>query len=318
MLELCRRHAPDILPSVCTVQPGGALTGAFADAGFPAFSGDRARRHPGLRALHRLRPVLRAADIVHTHLAAGDTWGRLAAAPHPGLISTLHNPDPDAAWRIGLRRLLEPLNPCTVAVSGAVRDWARLRRLRVDTVIPNGVDTARFTGCSAARARPAPGHGRRLLAIGRLTRQKGFDLLPDALPPGWTIDVLGDGPICPPHPQIRWQGRQEDIPGWMGRADALIIPSRWEGFSLVAAEGLAAGLPVVAAAVDALPEVLGDAALLVPPERPDLIRAAILRLEDEALRADLSRRALARAPMFALERMVESYERLYRTRAGRI
>ena len=141
-------------------------------------------------------------------------------------------------------------------------------------------------------------------------------MLLEALPPGWTLDVLGEGPFCPDHPQVRWRGRQEDVAGWMARADALIIPSRWEGFSLAAAEGLAAGLPIVASAVDALPEVLGDAALLVPPGRADRLREAILRLDDPDLRASLSARALARAPRFGIDRMVAEYEALYREIAG--
>src|SRR5688572_7249245 len=79
VLELCRRRAPDIDVQVATVQGLGPLAEAFHGAGLDVLVGGRPSRHPGVRALARLSRAMADVDLVHTHLFAGDTWGRLAA-----------------------------------------------------------------------------------------------------------------------------------------------------------------------------------------------------------------------------------------------
>lgn len=307
VLELCRRRAPDVEVMVATVQGLGPLAGAFAAAGVPVIEGGRPRKHPGLRALARLTREVARADVVHTHLFAGDTWGRLAAvlARHPCVISTEHNVDRDETWQRTVRRTLAPVSRVVVAVSeAAARHVEGAREVRV---IPNGVDLARF-------GPHVGGDGTRVLAIGRRVPQKGFDVLVSALPEGMTLDVAGDGPDVVPHPRVAWLGRREDVPALLARADVLAVPSRWEGFGLAAAEGLAAGVPVVASAVDGLVEVVGEAGLLVPPDDPAALHAALVRLRDDAaLRRALGARGRERAcERFELGRTVVSYEAIYR------
>ena len=82
-------------------------------------------------------------------------------------------------------------------------------------------------------------------------------------------------------------------------ASMLVIPSAEEGFGMPAVEAMACGLPVIAANRGALPEVLGDAGLLVDPESPEALATAMLRvIEDDELRRDLRARGLARAARF--------------------
>ncbi|HEV2363236.1 MAG TPA: glycosyltransferase family 1 protein [Caulobacteraceae bacterium] len=86
-------------------------------------------------------------------------------------------------------------------------------------------------------------------------------------------------------------------------ARALVFPSLWEGFGLPAAEAMALGTPVIASTAGALPEVCGEAALLVDPCDVGAIKRAIQALAaDESLRAELARKGLARAAEFSLER----------------
>jgi glycosyltransferase involved in cell wall biosynthesis len=86
---------------------------------------------------------------------------------------------------------------------------------------------------------------------------------------------------------------------WLGAVDLFAFPSRYEGFGMPPLEAMACGTPVVASNVSSLPEVLGDAAILVDPERDDELAGAMLRvLNDRTLAGDLRRRGIDRAARF--------------------
>jgi glycosyltransferase involved in cell wall biosynthesis len=95
--------------------------------------------------------------------------------------------------------------------------------------------------------------------------------------------------------------------------DVVVLPSRSEGVPLALLEAMAAGRPVVATAVGGNPFALGDAGLLVPPDAPKPLAAAIARvLDDPALAAALGARARARAEARFSERaMAAAYMALY-------
>lgn len=99
----------------------------------------------------------------------------------------------------------------------------------------------------------------------------------------------------------------------LGAFDLLVIPSRYEGLGLVAIEAMLAGIPIVAARIASLGEVLGDAARLVPPENPELLAEAIVELAgDPAQRADLVARGAERAPrLFDRDRMAAQTAAVY-------
>ena len=97
-------------------------------------------------------------------------------------------------------------------------------------------------------------------------------------------------------------------------AAAFAYPSMYEGFGFPPLEAMAAGVPVVAAAAGALPEVLGDAALLVDPRDVDDLSGALERVRDDNdLRARLVARAHARAGRYRWEITVEQVAELYRS-----
>jgi alpha-1,3-rhamnosyl/mannosyltransferase len=96
-------------------------------------------------------------------------------------------------------------------------------------------------------------------------------------------------------------------------ADALVFPSRYEGFGAPVLEAMAVGTPVLAAAATALPEVVGSAGLLLDPNDPDAWADAIGRvLDDEALRAQLVTAGRARAAELTAERSAQALVRAYR------
>jgi glycosyltransferase involved in cell wall biosynthesis len=95
-------------------------------------------------------------------------------------------------------------------------------------------------------------------------------------------------------------------------ASVFVFPSLYEGFGLPPLEAMASGTPVVASNVSSLPEVAGDAALLVDPEDPEAIAGAIyMLLTDRTLRAELRERGLARARKFTWGESVARTRAIY-------
>jgi len=94
-----------------------------------------------------------------------------------------------------------------------------------------------------------------------------------------------------------------DLPPLLSGSLGLAFPSLYEGFGLPALEAMACGMPVLTSATSSMPEVVGEAGLLVDPLDVDAIAAGLARLADEAeLRRDLGRRGEARAAGFTWER----------------
>jgi len=114
---------------------------------------------------------------------------------------------------------------------------------------------------------------------------------------------------------VRFPGQVEDLGPLLTAADAVVMPSRWEGMPLVLLEALARGRPVVASAVGGTLEVVtdGEHARLVPPDDPQALATALEafhRHPDAALR--LGRRAAARVREdFTWPRVVEAFESVY-------
>lgn len=155
----------------------------------------------------------------------------------------------------------------------------------------------------------------RVLFVGRLDHQKGVDVLLSALA---LLDnevhamivgasVLADDKVLvmPENvTQLGWltPGRLETL---FASAQVLVVPSRWDGFGLIAAEAMRAGLPVVASRVGGLSEVIEDGVtgVLVPANSPEALASAIRNLDDQTLRkmGEAGRERVAR--LFTMERL---------------
>jgi len=281
---------------------------------------------PAVSALRELKRALDGADLVHAHgvragLAAGAA-ARSDSVPH--LIVTIHN----AVFESGstrrgaesvAHRMLALLAEQRICVS---EDLARAARSAAPAkagsvlVMPVGADPTPVKPAEVAAARRElglePGWPL-VVGVGRLDPQKGFDVLVEAAarlnggsPP--VVLICGEGPARPDledriHAlglggRVRLLGNRKDAKALIAAADAFCMPSRWEGSPLALHEALAAGRPVVAAAVGGIPELLtfGQAGLLVPPEDPSALAAALGRvLADRSLAEHLGARALEAA-----------------------
>jgi glycosyltransferase involved in cell wall biosynthesis len=117
------------------------------------------------------------------------------------------------------------------------------------------------------------------------------------------------------HQHVRFLGFVSDatLAALYRLATVFVFPSLYEGFGLPPLEAMAAGTPVITSNVSSLPEVVGDAALLIDPMDPASIADALARvLCDSTLRADLVRRGQARAKVFSWERSAARVHEVYR------
>ncbi|PKO22869.1 MAG: glycosyltransferase family 1 protein [Chloroflexi bacterium HGW-Chloroflexi-1] len=118
--------------------------------------------------------------------------------------------------------------------------------------------------------------------------------------------------------RVRWLGpvAEADLPALYAGATLFVFPSLYEGCGLPALEALACGAPVICSNVSSLPEVAGDAALLVDPLDVDALAAAIGRvLGDEALAEEMRQRGLRQAARFTWERTAQQTLAVYRAQA---
>ncbi len=281
-------------------------------------------------------------DLLHAHTrvsqVVADRISRRFGIPY---VTTWHG--------IYRPRLNRKLWPCTgertIAISGPVHEY-----LRRDFHVPeehirriyNGVDAAYYAAAPAPAAveayRKQSGilPGRSVIGgIGRLAagRVKGFDsllvcayLLQDVVP-GIQVMIVGDGPRRPfledvagrlgIRDRVHFVGETQDIRLPLAVMDVFVFPSRWpEAFGLTVVEAMAAGKPVVAMEVGAVPEIIRHEVdgLLVPSEDPAALARSITRLlQDPAAASQLALQGQVRVrEAFNLDRMTAEVEAVYR------
>ncbi|TDQ47551.1 glycosyltransferase family 4 protein [Actinorugispora endophytica] len=268
-------------------------------------------------ALVRLRGLLRGADVVHAH---GVRAGALAALARPSapLAATLHNAPPsgsgaDALLFGLLERVLVRRADLVLGVSGDLVERMRARGARRTgrALVPAPAMASSGRDPAELRAELGVEPGRPLLVtVARLAGQKGLPVLLDAAgrwaarTPPPLVAVAGDGPlhgrlatrISAGSLPVRLLGRRTDVADLLAAADVFVLASVWEGQPLVIQEALRAGLPVVATDVGGVPDLVGDAALLVPYGDPAALADGVARiLDDGALAARMRVRARAAA-----------------------
>jgi glycosyltransferase involved in cell wall biosynthesis len=302
----------------------------IASAGSPLW---RAIRQ-NLRRIRALRHALRAAapDLAISFLAKINVLTVLASRGlgFPIVVSERNNPKRQrfrGSWS-WLRQRLYGTAHCVVAPSRGVLESFSGKIRERGRVIPNPVDLA-----PAARAQRGSG---RLVAVGRLVHQKGFDLLLRAFAriapehPDWTLTIWGEGEERAAlealstelglAPRVRLPGVTERPGQWVEAADVFVLSSRYESFGNVITEAMAAGLPVVAFDCAWGPgDILrdGEDGLLVPPEDVDALAAAVRRLIlDADLRARLGAAAALNVRRFARAAILAQWDALVAEAAG--
>ncbi len=240
-----------------------------------------------------LKPRFAGADVVHGHMFGGWWAAAEAAGKNLPVVASEHNA---LQWpaesrleemRRALRRIDAffahgPATRATVRRLGLAASFIHAGRSAVEAT--SGAACA-STSDQLFENMPRP----RVLFAGRLHREKGPDLLLEALarlPQLPSCFMLGAGPQ---ESELRRRARELGIadtvrlPGWQRRvgpwlagSDLLVVPSRYEAWSQTAVTAMAHGVPVVATNIEGLPTTLADGrGVLVEPENPDALAGAI-------------------------------------------
>lgn len=146
-----------------------------------------------------------------------------------------------------------------------------------------------------------------LVVAGDVASERGRALLDKAADLGLAEDVIFPGQVS-----------ETVLPALYRSATILAYASSYEGFGLPILEAMASGLPVITSNRSSMPEVAGDAAILIDPENAEDLTAALARaLRDDALRRDLAQRGLARSREFTWERTARDTVAVYQRIGGR-
>jgi glycosyltransferase involved in cell wall biosynthesis len=284
------------------------------------------RRDPTANRVRRLGQALvlareLPAGFRHLHVHYLHTPGSVGryAASLLGLPFSLSAHAKDV-WTIPDWEKREKLEAAAWAVTCSRLNHEHLTTLAPDAdveLVYHGLDLTRFPAPGRSLGpdgRPTRSGPARVVTVARAVEKKGLDVLLAGLarlPAGlhWRLEHLGDGPLLPAlrrrrPPSGSRPGRlvgaatQDEVTGALRRADLFCLPARVaadgdrDGLPNVVMEAMSQELPVVATRVAAIPEIVRDGVtgLLVPPEDPDAVAAAIARLAREpALRSAMGR-----------------------------
>lgn len=263
-----------------------------------------------------LRAACADADLVHAHGLHASFRAVLAlSGRRTPLVVTWHDRAHAEGARAHLVRLLE--RRVVKAASVVLGTTSAL----VDRARRTGARDARLAAVAMPGPRQAVEHddpdrlrpkvraelgstGRPLLiAVGSLERHRGYDVLLDAsrawlrLDPVPLVVIAGEGALRAELQRriedeelpVRLIGRRDDVSELLAAADVALLPSSWESRSVLAQEALHARVPLVATEVGGVPELVGDAAELVPYGDAKALADAVVRLLGDPERRELLR-----------------------------
>jgi glycosyltransferase involved in cell wall biosynthesis len=303
------------------------------------------RIRSGIRRVRRHHPGMPL--IVHTHSSKAGILGRWAAFLErvPVVIHTFHgfgfhvNQPPWVRWTYQtLERWTGKVTHRFIAVSRANMDVAtrcRIARPEQMVLIRSGIPIRSFQEVDESREEIRRGLGlseghRVVTMVACLKSQKApcdfVEVARRVRPhaPDAVFLLAGDGALRPEveeraaahglGPAFRLLGWRRDVPQLLRATDVLVLTSRWEGLPRVLPQAMAAGVPVIATAVDGSPEAVQDGVngFVVPPGDVDGMAQRVLHLlRDPALRQRMGDEGRSRVGEFDIDRMVHQQEALY-------
>ncbi len=304
----------------------------------PEFIRDRAGLIADSRAVRTLRERADDFPFVHCHgVRAGWICAWAFRHEYPWMWTVHHLLLSKSALVRALWRWIARYPRVITAVSEQVKaglTQGGVPETRIE-VVPGGIDLERFEKLPRRDAMReqffVPPDRPILLCVGRFVRHKGFDIAIQAMERVWEVLpeadlwLAGDGPDntrlvklvarCRRPHHVRFFGYWSAVEELYAAADVLLAPARDAGLGLSTMEAIACGLPIVATDIPAMRRLIAHerTGLIVPPENPDALAQAALRLlQDPALASRLSQNALRTAERFHIRHTVEQTAPLYK------
>lgn len=285
------------------------------------------------RCVLRLRKLIQRVqpDLVRSQLYLSGVISRAATPASIPLVFSIHNPMSQDAYEknsfaLPLERLTYRRRHALVAVSrDALADFdCHVGVKGKSFVLHNAVDEAFFTSPRGGEAW-TPGQPFRLVAVGNLKEQKNHHMLVEAFRSlagaPVSLDIYGEGPlrtlleqeIAAHRLPVRLMGKSGELPRLLGRYDAYVMPSLYEGFGIAAAEAMAVGLPMLLSDIAVLREITHGNALFFNPADPAsftaLVEQILARRANLRVLSEQGRRIAAEN--YRLAPYVEKLRRIY-------
>ena len=332
------RRQPGSRYVVCIMneEVDAGLLAELEACGWPCYRLGRPEGHVHPRYFAQMVSILsrHRVDVVHAHNEGSRKWAMLLRLARPTLkvVYTLHCQGLADAYGPFARRLYRVGVDATIAISDATAQEGQTLRARRLVQIANGVDLDRFRGARRESARRGP---IRILQVGRFHPEKGQDVLLRALArlrgegveaaatfagvalgdaDPWVSELRALATSLGVDEAVRFVFGRTDVENMLADADVFVLPSRAEGFGLALVEAMAAGVPVIAAAVGGPARLVQDSVngLLFPAEDHAALAAALGRLEaDPNLRRRLAAEGAASAECYGIEATLRDHARLY-------
>lgn len=258
----------------------------------------------------------------------------------PPLVMTEHSTDNKRRHKFYLRLLEKSIYQKydhVISISEKTQEnlckWLNTEGDKRFSVIENGIDVKSFKN-----AEPLPREELfsgiqngdvLILTVGSFTPQKNHEKLLEALtflPMKYKLLLCGEGPLLEEimnkvtlfhlDNRVIFLGFRKDVDRIMHTADILAIPSIWEGFGLIAAEGMACEIPIVASDVPGLSEVIGEAGMKFNPKEPKQIADAILEISKDEIAKLYTKRSSSRCLQYDISSTVSGYLTVYRDVIG--
>lgn len=325
MLELNRRGHDT---TVITLWPGEHnMTKRFQNSGLKVISLSGAKYYSIPEYIRIIKSL--APDILHTHLYPALLYGNVAhsiTGPFR-LFHTEHNTTNNRRrlylwpFDVGMYIKLNHLICISEGVLVATKKWNPLLREGKAVVIENAIEPSmqkkEFTNCSDII---------RLISVGRLVNDKNYHLqlrLVESLP-NLELDIYGDGPLRNElenlasalniTSRVRFMGISPNLIKLYKNYDGYLHTATLEGFGLVVAEAMSAGLPTFVPDIPGVREVVGDAGFLYPANSMTDLQAIVETVFQNS-KQELERvgvRAIEASQRYSIERHVDKLEKLYK------
>ena len=286
--------------------------------------------------IFKLIPYLKSYDVILVHLFPSLYWvaiAKILSLAKCKLVVTEHstlNNRQGKNWIKPFERFIYRRYDAVIAITDAVKD--HLYRfvdecLDVDTIV-NGIDLGSFRESKAIH-RSALGIPEDVVLVtqvagfrpekDQLTVLRALRRLPDNI----HLMFVGTGTTLEDHvreaqemglsKRVHFVGLRQDVPALIKTSDIVVMSSHFEGFGLVAVEGMAAGKPVIGSDVPGLSEVIQGAGIVFPVHNDEVLAKEILHLsEDNSYLEDVIKRCSLRANEYDIWVMAKKYDEVYK------